>query len=452
MENNDKPLKLFENENNNINEFEIIKNIFISSGPWLISIISLLFIKFMMKDIISKDLYDLFMATIIYTFIFSMIITSPFTNMINRYIGDKVYNKDYKDIMPTFISSLILVGSTAYICAFIYINQFTNLQEHQFSIAQLFTSVSVLWLVMIFIAILKNYTIINLSFIAGMGLSIVLLFNYFHNSLEELIMAFTSGILLTIALLVAKLKYDFKVTKLFNFEFLKKIKYYPFFLSGLFLYLALWIDKFIYWYTDYGVEVTKGFYFFPEYDFVVFVAYLALIPTTSYLNVYINEVFFQEQKNYFKAIENKKTFAVINNYSKNILNSFYRGIFKISISQIVISIIFVFLVQYTFDKLQLNITTLPLLRIVVFAISLQMILVSIIMFLYYFDFQKEILFITIFYFVLNLVITLFMADLSYDFVGYSYFLSALFTLVVAFLIATYKMERINFYIIAKNEV
>lgn len=405
-----------------------------------------------MKDIIKEDLYDLFLTIIIYSFIFSMIITAPFINMINRYLGDKIYLKEYNSILPIFISAFVIIAPISYICSLFYIIYFTNLNEFSFTIAQLFCSLSILWLIMIFITIFKHYSIINYSFLIGMILSIVLIKYFFHDNLYNLVLAFNSGILLTISILIAKLKYDFSLNNYFDFSFLKQKKYYLFFLSGLLLYLALWTDKFMYWVSNYGVEVEKGFYFFPEYDFIIFISYLVIIPVNSYLTVYINDVFNIEQKQYFKAIENKKSFATINNFAKNLQNTFYRGIFKVALFQFLISLLFVFLVQYFFDKFNINVEAIPMLRIVVFAITIQMILMAIIIFLYYFDFQKEIFFISFCYFLLNFIFSYFMVNLSYDYIGYSYFISVLLTLFIAFLISSYKMERINFYIIARNEV
>ncbi len=445
-------LKLFEQENNKINEFEIIKSIFTTSGAWLISIITLLSIKFLMKDIITKELYDLFLTIIIYSFIFSMIITAPFINMINRYLGDKIYLKEYDSILPIFISSFILIAPVSYLSSFYYVRYFTNLGDFSFVIAQFFTSLSILWLIMIFITIFKHFAIINFSFLIGMIISIVLIKYLFHDDLYSLILGFNSGVLFTVSVLVAKLKYDFTFRSYFDFSFLKEKKYYLFFLSGLLLYLALWTDKFMYWASGYGVEIEKGFYFFPEYDFVIFISYLVIIPVNSYLTVYINDVFNIEQKQYFKAIENKKSFAIINNFARNLQNTFYRGIFKITLFQFIISLLFVFSIHYFFDKFNINVESIPMLRIVVFAITIQMILMAIIVFLYYFDFQKEIFFISLCYFILNFSFSYFMVNLSYDYIGYSYFISALLTLFIAFIISSYKMERINFYIIARNEV
>ena len=445
-------LKLFDSENDHIDEFEVIKSILSVSGAWIVSIFTLLSIKFFMVDIINKDLLELFLTIVIYLFIFSMILTSPFLNMINRYLGDKIYLKEYDSILAIFISSFLIIAPISYITSFVYVSYFTDLSEYRFVISQLFCSLSILWMVMIFITIFKHYAIINYSFMLGMAVSVLLIKYYLHTDLESLVNGFNGGVLLTISILVAKLKYDFKFTNYFDFSFLKDKKYYLFFLSGLFLYLALWTDKFMYWASNYGIEVEKGFYFFPQYDFIIFISYLVIIPVSAYLTVYLNDVFNKEQKTYFKAIENKKSLATINNFARNLQDSFYRAIFKVTLFQFIISLLFVFSVQYFFDKFNINVESIPMLRIVVFAITIQMILMAIIQFLYYFDFQKEIFFIALCYFILNTTISYFMVNLSYDYVGYSFFISALITLFIAFIISSYKMERINFYMIARNEV
>jgi len=214
----------------------------------------------------------------------------------------------------------------------------------------------------------------------------------------------------------------------------------------------MWIDKFVYWFSLKGVELSKGFYFFPDYDFVVFISYLLLIPTTAYFTIYIETVFYEHQRDYFSAIENKKNLSVIQSYENELKNSFYKGLIRVSVFQFILSLLFVVSIQYILDNTNTNIASIPLLRITVFAVSLQMILNTLIIFLYYFDYQKEVLSISLIFFISNLLISLFMKDLPYEYVGYSYFYSVLFTLFVAMIISLYKIDRINFYVFSKNEV
>jgi len=445
--------KVLESEKNYFPKVGVaLKSMFITSGPWIISIVTLLLIKFFVKDIIEDRLFLDFMNILIYCFIFSMIISAPFINIITRYLSDTIYEEKFDNIFAIFLSGIIVIGSISFLLSATYISNFTGFEQNTTHIASLFTAFSILWLTMVFISTLRDYNLVTYSFLFGMMLSFFLIFFVLNNSLEELLKGFTIGTLSSICVLIAKLKLDFKSKIVFDFNFLKNPKYIPLFISGFFLYLAMWIDKFIYWFSLKGVELSKGFYFFPDYDFVVFISYLLLIPTTAYFTIYIETVFYEHQRDYFSAIENKKNLSIIKSYEKNLKDAFFKGLIRVSVFQFILSLLFVVSIQYILDDTNTNIASIPLLRITVFAVSLQMILNTLIVFLYYFDYQKEVLSISLVFFLSNLLITLFMKDLPYEYVGYSYFYSVLFTLFVAMLISLYKIERINFYVFSKNEV
>jgi len=445
--------KVLDSEKNYFPKVSVaLKSMFITSGPWIISIVTLLLVKFFVKDIIEKTLFLDFMNILIYCFIFSMILSAPFINIITRYLSDKIYEKNFDSIFAIFISGIIVIGSISFSISATYVYFYTGFVENTIHIASLFTAFSILWLIMVFISTLKDYNLVTYSFLFGMILSFLLLFYVLNTSLEELLKGFTIGTLSSICVLIAKLKLDFKTDKIFDFKFLINPKYIPLFISGFFLYLAMWIDKFVYWFSLKGVELSKGFYFFPDYDFVVFISYLLLIPTTAYFTIYIETVFYEHQRDYFSAIENKKNLSVIQSYENELKNSFYKGLIRVSVFQFILSLLFVVSIQYILDNTNTNIASIPLLRITVFAVSLQMILNTLIIFLYYFDYQKEVLSISLIFFISNLLISLFMKNLPYEYVGYSYFYSVLFTLFVAMIISLYKIDRINFYVFSKNEV
>jgi uncharacterized membrane protein len=305
---------------------------------------------------------------------------------------------------------------------------------------------------MVFVSTLKDYNLVTYSFLIGMIVTLLLLYFVLNDNLKELIESFTIGTVLTIVILIARLKFDFESKKILDFTFMIRAKYLPLFFSGLFLNLGIWIDKIIYWHSDKGTELTKGFFFFPEYDFVMFISYLIIIPTTAYFTVYIETVFYENQRDYFSSIENKKPLSVIKSYEEKLIKAFVNGLIKIAVFQFSSAFLFVLTTQYLLDISNINIASIPILRIVVFAVSLQMILNVIVIFLYYFNYQKEVLFISIVFFMSNLLLTLYMKDLPYEFVSYSYFNSLLLTLFVALLIAIYKMERISFYTFSKNNV
>jgi len=185
---------------------------------------------------------------------------------------------------------------------------------------------------------------------------------------------------------------------------------------------------------------------------VIFIAYLIIIPTTAYFTIYVETTFYEHQRNYFSAIENKKTLSVIKNYEKELQNSFLKGLINVSIFQFTIALFFILSLQYFLDSSTLNIGSIPILRIVVLAVSLQMVLNVLIIFLYYFDYQKEVLIISTIYLILNFSLTLFYKDFGFEYVGYSFFYSTLITLFLSLIIAMYKIDKINFYTFTNNEV
>ncbi|MAD42923.1 MAG: hypothetical protein CL623_11115 [Arcobacter sp.] len=429
-----------------------LKRMVITSGPWIISICTLLIIKVFLTHIITKELFTTFISIIIYAFIFSIIITSPFINIITRYISDKIYLNERDKILPTFFSSLILIALISFISAVLFIQYNTNLQEFKIDVAYLFTALSILWLIMAFVSTLKDYDFVTYSFLIGMIISFILLYFVWNIGLSQLLQSLTMGILFTISLLIARIMIQFTSDKLFDFSFLFVKKYYLLFFSNLFLYLGLWIDKFLYWISDKGEEVIKGFYFFADYDFIVFLAYLTLIPTTAYITVYIETVFHENQKKYSKSIENKERLSNIKIFEERLKKSFFIGLIKTAVFQFSLAILFVLIVQFILDSNNINVSTIPLLRITIFAVSIQMLINVLVIFLYYFDFQKEVLFIAIFFLLSNFIITVFMVNLPYEYVGYSYFISTLLTFVLSLFIVLYKIEKINFYTFINNEV
>ena len=145
-----------------------LKRMIVTSGPWIISICTLLIIKFFLTQVITEELFITFISIIIYAFIFSIIISSPFITIVTRYISDKLYLKQLDRVFPTFLSSMILIGLISFISAYCFIQYATNLQEYKIDVAYLFTALSTLWLIMAFVSALKDYNSVTYSFLIGM--------------------------------------------------------------------------------------------------------------------------------------------------------------------------------------------------------------------------------------------------------------------------------------------
>ena len=125
----------------------------ISAGPWIAAVLTvniLLFISsYYFEEIVERDL---FMGTIVYSFVFSQILTAPWQFIITRYISDKLYIKDYKSIKSSFtgLSKLICVMSLVVSIVF-YVNTKLPLY-YKFMAICLFVFICLLWIVMVYLS------------------------------------------------------------------------------------------------------------------------------------------------------------------------------------------------------------------------------------------------------------------------------------------------------------
>lgn len=77
---------------------------FVVAGPWIAAVITVNLLIFIMNYLTISDAEkELFMGTIVYSFVFSQVITVPWQFLVTRYISDKLFVKQYDFIRPSYI-------------------------------------------------------------------------------------------------------------------------------------------------------------------------------------------------------------------------------------------------------------------------------------------------------------------------------------------------------------
>jgi len=435
-------------EGSNISKISAVtQSVFVSSGNWIISIISIISIGL---HINKSTTYDQFMAIAIYTFVFSMILTTPF-------LSDKLFAKEEDSVIPILNASLLFIGSLSFIIAYSYIHFFTGIKEFDIVGARFFTSVSLLWTVMIFISTLKDYSFIFYSFLLGSIFSVCSVYIYSGNDLHFILDLYSFGFLLTTGFLIMRLLVEFpKSNKLLEFGFLKirRFRILFMFLSTTFILGGTWIDKIIYWWqSDLGVVVVTGFKFYPIYDTVMFLSFLTTIPVLAYFTVFIETDLYEKQSNFLFSIESGSVLNKILDIESILNNSFKTNLFKILMFQLVVSSFFILVSGYIVSYFNINPLYAPMFRIGLLIVLLQLILNIVVIFLYYFDYQKEVLLISVVFFLSNTLLTEFVfLPMGELYVGYSYFLSLILSIFTAALVSLYKIRYTLYYIFMENKI
>ena len=82
----------------------------ISSGPWIISILSIVILSALLTGVLPDDDLRLFTSSITHVYALSLVLVGPFQLVLIRYAADRFSDKDTHAIFPSFLGALGIVG------------------------------------------------------------------------------------------------------------------------------------------------------------------------------------------------------------------------------------------------------------------------------------------------------------------------------------------------------
>ena len=81
----------------------------VTVGPTLVTIGIILFMYTFMGMMDARYAErELLSSTILYSFIFPLIVTTPINSVLSRYIADKMYQRKLEDVLPSFYVGLLI--------------------------------------------------------------------------------------------------------------------------------------------------------------------------------------------------------------------------------------------------------------------------------------------------------------------------------------------------------
>ncbi len=277
-------------------------SIVLSSGPWLISILSIAIISLYARQwLVGKELL-VFKSIISYTYAGSLILFGMIELPLTRYISDKIYHYDVSTFRRVFFTVISICVASGAVLGYLFyyfvpIDLYAKVGGVLFLISVLST-----WVGMVFLSAAKGYGKIIASFVGGGILSLVfstILGKSF--GLTGFIFGYALGIWV-LALSLSILVYvEFSGKEYTTHElggyFLKGKVLIG---IGMFYYMGIWVDKLIFWYSSIGVQIVGPFYTNPYYDTAMFLAYLSIIPSLAIFLVKVETSFYTYYNFYFK--------------------------------------------------------------------------------------------------------------------------------------------------------
>lgn len=285
----------------------------VTIGPMVIVIIALN-VMYMMQPYIELAYKEkeVLSSTILYVFIFSMILVSPVNIILSRYIADRIYEEDYSAIYTAvgtgeLIIALCVAASGIPFGYMMYTKG--NLPVYYiFTAYVFFAGVSFTFYYMNFITVLKQYSKITYSFFGSLivGVLFVTVSNKIFdlNISDAILFGLTISFTMIAVFLVTFLKLSFRERE-YNYNLLIRcLKKNILLVLANFLYiLGLYIHNFVFWSeSDYKVVVKNIFVSAPNYDMATYLAMLSNISVLVIFTVNVETKFHTAYKAYCETI------------------------------------------------------------------------------------------------------------------------------------------------------
>ncbi len=422
----------------------------ISSGPWVLSIIGVLFVGFLSLGVVFPHATIVqFQVSVTYLILSSLILTGFIQLGFTRFIADSLFKKQDAHVLPNFNGMLLLVTSVSGIIGLLTIFLFFSDISVTYRILMLsgFVILSAIWVATIFLSGMKHYKEIVILFAIGYAVAVLAALLLRSKGLEGLLFGFVIGhFVLLFGMVTLTLRTFPDKTASLTFDFMRPGAMYPTLIWSGFIYnLAVWIDKIIFWYyPDTSQNIIGPLRASLIYDFPIFLAYLAIIPGMAVFLVRIETDFVEYYEKFYDAVRGGGSLEHIETMRDNMLFTVQQGLFEIvKIQSIAVLLVFV-LGEKLLNWLGISTMYLPLLYVDVVAAGLQVVLLGVLNVFFYLDKRRIVIFLCLLFLITNTLLTFLSVYLGAYYYGYGFALSLLITVLAGMHLLTRKLDLLEY--------
>ncbi len=421
----------------------------ISSGPWIISILALLFLGiFTLSTLSPQAEITQFQTSVTFLIATSLIFTGPVQLSYNRFVADHLFMHHFNKVLPSFLGFMSVIFLASLICSSLVIFIFFRGTPFLYQILMIgsFTLLCNVWSAVVLLAGLKKYKTILASFVLGYGVIVIGGMDLSRFGLNGLLLAFLTGHLVLLSGIFYAIFHEYHSKEKMSFEFFQsKHTYWSLVLTGLLYNIALWADKFIFWFNPNTSEAVIGpLRYSPIYDFPIFLAYLSIIPGMAVFLVRMETDFVEYYQKLYNAILGGGSLSHIREMHSNLILTARQGIFEImKVQAIAILVVFVMgpmILRYLgIPQLYIH-----LLNVDIVAVGLQVVFLGLLNICFYLDERMHAVILTGVFAVLNITFTQLSIHLGIYYFGYGFATSLLITVTLGMILLNYDFKELEY--------
>jgi len=426
----------------------------ISSGPWMMSVACLALLGIYRVPGFDDHAHEVFRATVIYTYAFSLIYVGLCQFVVTRFLADRLFADDEQAVVSTFITcSAPIMGGGLLLAGFFY-SFFPLSLSYRFLGVILFVIVCMIWVGMIFISAVKNYRSVLYAFTAGVLISF---FGAFflggRFGLTGYLAGYTLGQGVIFFWLLERILVEFPPSGTWNRDLQGYFRKYPDLAIIGFVYnLAIWIDKFVFWLAPDSRVIVQFFVTHDLYEAPVFYAYLTIVPTMALFLIRIETDFYLHYRRYYSQVTGKAPLRLILAEKEKMALMMHRGIRNILIVQGTVTVLSLVFVEQMAALAGLGPLQVPVLRISLVGAFLLVLLSVMIIILFYFDLRGRVLSTLGVFLLSNGFLSGLTVFLGYQFYGYGFTYACLISLLWGYFLLDNAMKNLEFITFSRQPV
>ena len=432
----------------------------ITTGPFALLTGMVLALQFLFGcyEVAAED-SRIFVAAVVYAFVFSQILSSGFTLVMTRYLADSLSIGRYQDITASLFGLGAILTTIGGVAAGVFFWDKPLPLMTKWLAYLFFAQLLLVWTESVYLTAVKKYKRLLLSYLAGVVVSILLAWWFLDASWLP---AEQAGLLaMDIGMGLIALLFLLHITAYFglpsagmNFAFLSYFeRHWRLFLIALSYTLGLFLPNILIWQGPHGVEVAGTFRYDPVYDIVTFYAFLSILPLMMMFVVSVETNFYERYAMYFSHITRKGNFREIDDARKDLLHTLWFELYHIIEFQLVFTLIFLALGSYVLAGAGITYSQVNMYDVILFGAFFTGLLQLIYILLIYFDYQRDVLLVAGVFFISNLVLglagLLVLGEKSY---GFTFFLSAVISFLTGFARLNHFSKRINYLVFCSQPV
>jgi polysaccharide biosynthesis protein PelG len=423
----------------------------IAAGPWLFTIASLAAISISVEPLVGLGTLATFRAVIIYAFATSLVLTAPVSMVATRLVADALWSKRPEDVRALLFAAFGLAAVIVLIGVVGLSVYFALPLALALAFASSTMTVAMIWIALGFCGAVRDYGAVTRAFLAGLlaAVAATIAAAGFGLGAPAMVLGFSSGLLVTFLGLCVRVMATFPHPEcqfgaawrnlLAGFTTYRSLA-----VGALAGTTAVWVDKWVFWFSPVGESVAGGLVHAPLYDSAMFISSLVIIPSLASFVAKLETDFFDRYQRYYGSIKSHGTIQQIENARQQLSAHTLDTLVLITIAQVGMCAVLIMTAPMLVQSLNLQFRQIAILRFGALAAVFHFVFIASTSFLLFFDRRWLYLGLQLMFFGLNLALTILTVYLGQDYYGVGYFGACLISSFVAYILATNTFRNLNF--------